>query len=61
MPLCLRHDQQQGDTNVKIVNVTPILIVERIEPLLDLWQNKLGFEKVAEVPHEGQLGFVLLT
>jgi hypothetical protein len=46
---------------VKIVNVTPILIVERIEPLLDLWQNKLGFEKVAEVPHEGQLGFVLLT
>jgi hypothetical protein len=46
---------------VKIVNVTPIQIVERIEPLLALWQNELGFEKLAEVAHEGQLGFVLLA
>lgn len=43
-----------------IKKITPVLIVERIEPLLPLW-DALGFARAAEVPHEDALGFVILT
>ena len=43
-----------------IKKVTPVLIVDRIEPLLPLW-NALGFARAAEVPHGDALGFVILT
>lgn len=40
--------------------LSPVLVVERIEPCLEFWQ-RLGFEKTVEVPHEGALGFVILV
>ncbi len=43
-----------------ITKVTPVRIVDRIEPSLPFWCDALGYEKRAEVPHEGALGFVLL-
>ena len=43
-----------------ITKVTPVRIVDRIEPCLSFWVDALGYEKRAEVPHEGALGFVLL-
>jgi uncharacterized glyoxalase superfamily protein PhnB len=43
-----------------IRKVTPVLIVDRIEPLLPLW-DALGFARAAEVPHGDALGFVILT
>jgi hypothetical protein len=39
--------------------ITPILLVDEIEPCLAFW-DALGFDKTAEVPHEGRLGFVIL-
>jgi hypothetical protein len=45
---------------MNITKVTPIRIVDRIEPCLPFWCGALGYEKRAEVPHEGALGFVLL-
>jgi hypothetical protein len=41
--------------------LTPIFVVERIEPCLDFWVNRLGFAKTAEVPHGDSLGFVILV
>jgi uncharacterized glyoxalase superfamily protein PhnB len=41
-------------------SLTPVLIVEAIEPALAFWRDRLGFNVVAEVPHEGALGFVML-
>lgn len=41
--------------------LTPVLIVDAIEPCLPFWKERLGFEQVAEVPHEGALGFVILV
>lgn len=38
--------------------ITPILLVEEIEPCLAFW-DALGFEKMAEVPHGDRLGFVI--
>jgi len=43
-----------------IKKITPVLIVNRIEPLLPLW-DALGFARAAEVPHGDALGFVILT
>ena len=43
-----------------IKKATPVLIVDRIEPLLPLW-DALGFARAAEVPHGDVLGFVILT
>ncbi|MGV3709556.1 MAG: VOC family protein [Gemmatimonas sp.] len=43
-----------------ITRVTPVLVVHDVEPCAQFWQ-KLGFERVAEVPHENTLGFVILV
>lgn len=41
--------------------ITPVLFVEAIEPSLEFWVSRLGFQKAVEVPHGDRLGFVLLT
>jgi hypothetical protein len=43
-----------------IKKVTPVLIVDGIEPVLPLWEA-LGFGRAAEVPHGDVLGFVILA
>lgn len=45
---------------MKMQRLTPVLIVDSIEPVLEFWVDKLGFKKTAEVPHEGKLGFAIL-
>ena len=42
------------------MKITPILIVDEIEPSLEFWVSKLGFEKTVEVPEGDKLGFVIL-
>ena len=40
---------------------TPVMIVERIEPVLPFWVDRLGFAKTVEVPDGDRLGFVILV
>jgi len=40
--------------------LTPVLLVEKIEPVLPFWTERLGFVKTVEVPEGGHLGFVIL-
>ena len=40
--------------------LTPVLFVERIEPVLDFWVGKLGFQKTVDVPEGDHLAFVIL-
>lgn len=47
-------------TPSNVTKVTPVRVVERIEPCLPFWCDALGYEKRAEVPHGDGLGFVLL-
>ncbi|MGH7488029.1 MAG: VOC family protein [bacterium] len=44
-----------------VKKLTPVLYVETIEPCLDLWINRLGFEQTVEVPEGDKLGFVILA
>lgn len=39
--------------------ITPILLVDEIEPCIPFWEA-LGFDKMADVQHEGRFGFVIL-
>jgi hypothetical protein len=41
--------------------LTPVLIVDEIEPCLPFWVDRLGFAKVVEVPEGTKLGFVILS
>jgi len=45
---------------VKILRQTPILTVDAIEPLLDFYEKRLGYKRLAEVPHGDKLGFIML-
>ena len=46
---------------LEIKQITPVLLVDAIEPVLPLWEQQLGFARVAEVAHEGRIGFVILV
>jgi uncharacterized glyoxalase superfamily protein PhnB len=43
------------------MKITPVLVVEQIEPCLPFWVQRLGFQNVAEVPDGDRLGFVMLV
>jgi uncharacterized glyoxalase superfamily protein PhnB len=44
-----------------IQKATPLLRVERIEPSLTFWVDRLGFQKVMEVMEGDSLGFVIIA
>ena len=46
--------------SVKLNKLSPVLVVDAIEPCLPFWVDRLGFTKIAEVPEGDRLGFVIL-
>jgi uncharacterized glyoxalase superfamily protein PhnB len=48
-------------SSVKLNKLSPVLVVDAIEPCLSFWTDRLGFAKVAEVPDGDRLGFVILA
>jgi uncharacterized glyoxalase superfamily protein PhnB len=46
---------------MKVNRLTPVLMVDAIEPCLPFWIDRLGFSKTVEVPEESRLGFVILA
>ena len=47
-------------TKSSISKLTPVLIVDAIEPCLAFWTERLGFTQGATVPEGDTLGFVIL-
>lgn len=43
-----------------VKRITAVLYVDQIEPCVQFWVERLGFEKTAEVPDGDRLGFVIL-
>lgn len=54
------RDANREELEMKMQRLTPVLVVDAIEPALAFWVDRLGFTKTTEVPHEGRLGFVIL-
>lgn len=48
--------EEKQSMNVK--KITPVLLVDEIEPILPFWIDRLGFTKTIEVPDGKKLGFV---
>lgn len=45
---------------VQLTSLTPVLIVEDIAPTRAFFVDRLGFEIVSEVDHDGAIGFSML-
>jgi len=50
----------EGSVSLKLNKLSPVLVVDAIEPCLPFWTDRLGFTKLAEVPEGDALGFVIL-
>lgn len=46
--------------NITMQKATPVFVVEAIEPCLNFWVERLGFQLTIQVPHGDSLGFVAL-
>jgi uncharacterized glyoxalase superfamily protein PhnB len=44
----------------EVKKITPILFAEEIEPCIQFWTERLGFQKTVEVPEGNKIGFALL-
>jgi len=47
--------------NAVTKKLTPVLMVEQIEPCLPLWIDRLGWTKTVDVPEGDKIGFAILT
>lgn len=54
-------DEEGNMAEANMKKLVPVLFVEKIEPCLPFWVERLGFEKTTEVPEGDALGFVILA
>ena len=54
----LEANQIEEKKLMNVKKVTPVLLVDAIEPILPFWVDRLGFTKAIEVPDGNKLGFV---
>lgn len=44
---------------MEVKAITPVVVVDEIESIVSFWTKRLGFQNLAEVPHEDKLGFIM--
>jgi uncharacterized glyoxalase superfamily protein PhnB len=44
----------------EVKKITPILFAQELEPCIDFWTERLGFQKTVEVPEGNTIGFAML-
>lgn len=49
---------QSSPAATSVKRITPVLLVNEIEPEIPFWVERLGFNKTIEVPDGNKLGFV---
>jgi uncharacterized glyoxalase superfamily protein PhnB len=54
----LQATQTEEKKPMNVKRITPVLLVNQIEPLLPFWIDRLGFTKTIEVPDGSRIGFV---
>ena len=45
---------------ITVKRITPILFAQEIEPCIQFWTERLGFQKTVEVPEGDKTGFAIL-
>jgi uncharacterized glyoxalase superfamily protein PhnB len=56
--IALEANQIEETKTMNVKKITPVLLVDEIEPILPFWIDRLGFTKSIEVPDGKKLGFV---
>jgi hypothetical protein len=51
----------KAHTVTQVTRATPILHVERVEPSVRFWTQRLGFETTVEVPEGNRIGFAIVA
>lgn len=46
---------------MKLSKVTAVMVVQDVQPCIEFWQGKLGFEVKTTVPEGDEVGFAILT
>jgi uncharacterized glyoxalase superfamily protein PhnB len=54
----LQANQIEEKKPMNVKKITPVLLVNEIEPVLPFWVDRLGFTKTIEVPDGNKLAFV---
>lgn len=44
----------------EVKKITPILFAEELEPCIQFWTERMGFQKTIEVPEGDKIGFALV-
>ena len=57
-PAKMQVNQIEEKKPMKVKKITPVLLVNEIEPVLPFWIDRLGFAKTIEVPNGNKLAFV---
>jgi uncharacterized glyoxalase superfamily protein PhnB len=55
----VRSNQTQEMKSMNVKRITPVLLVQEIEPIVPFWVDRLGFRRTVEVPDGNKLGFVI--
>ena len=50
----------EKESAMKVLRVTPILTVTEVEPCVEFWVERMGFQKTAEVPNGNTIAFAAL-
>lgn len=61
LPLLVATATFAPESEIEMRKLTPVLVVDSIEPVLSFWEDRLGFERTLAVPGETGLGFVALA
>jgi uncharacterized glyoxalase superfamily protein PhnB len=54
----LKANQIEERKPMNVKKITPVLLVNEIEPILPFWIDRLGFIKTIEVPEGNKLAFI---
>lgn len=57
----LAQTRLEGTETMNVKKITAVLYAESLEPCVEFWMQRFGFNKTVEVPDDGRLGFVILN
>ena len=59
LPLTMSKAEERTKA-MTVKKITPVMFAEEVEPCVQFWVERLGFQKIAEVPEGNKLGFAML-
>jgi uncharacterized glyoxalase superfamily protein PhnB len=55
-----QNPDEERNKSMNVKRITPVLFVQDVEPCVNFWVERMGFQKTAEVPDGNKLAFAML-